>query len=183
MMFMRFIVFVLLLNLCAFTSYAQNSADESFQEAFEYLQAQEFEKAKSSLHDFIEDFPKDDLTGSAYYWLGEIHKLNNNYSAAINMLATGIRDHKTSSKLSDMQVALAEILQEQGKAKNPWPNVDAASGSLLYHYGITEFSFYTVLFSISRAMGMVSQMVINRALGIPITRPKSVTAEWISKNT
>ncbi len=74
------------------------------------------------------------------------------------------------------------VLKEQGKAKNPWPNVDAASGSLLYHFGMTEFSFYTVLFSISRAMGMVSQMVINRALGMPITRPKSITAEWIKEN-
>ncbi len=73
------------------------------------------------------------------------------------------------------------VLKEQGKAKNPWPNVDAASGALLYHYGMTEFSFYTVLFSISRAMGMVSQMVINRALGIPITRPKSVTTEWVKQ--
>jgi len=72
-----------------------------------------------------------------------------------------------------------EVLKEQGKAKNPWPNVDAASGALLYHYGLTEFSFYTVLFSISRAMGMVSQMVVNRALGMPITRPKSVTTDWI----
>ncbi|MEE9189465.1 MAG: citrate (Si)-synthase [Candidatus Neomarinimicrobiota bacterium] len=75
-----------------------------------------------------------------------------------------------------------DVLKEQGKAKNPWPNVDAASGSLLYHFGMKEFSFYTVLFSISRAMGMVSQMVLNRALAIPITRPKSITAEWLKKN-
>ncbi len=50
------------------------------------------------------------------------------------------------------------VLQEQGKAKDPWPNVDAASGSLLYHFGLKEFSYYTVLFSVSRAMGMVSQL-------------------------
>jgi citrate synthase len=74
------------------------------------------------------------------------------------------------------------VLQEQGKAKNPWPNVDAASGSLLYYYGLREFNFYTVLFSISRTMGMISQMVWERALGIPITRPKSVTTDWI-RNT
>jgi citrate synthase len=75
-----------------------------------------------------------------------------------------------------------DVLKEQGKAKNPWPNVDAASGSLLYHFGMEEFSFYTVLFSISRAMGMVSQMVLNRALAVPITRPKSITAEWLKEN-
>ncbi len=72
-----------------------------------------------------------------------------------------------------------DVLQEHGKAKNPWPNVDAASGSLLYYYGLKEFNFYTVLFSISRTMGMISQMVWERALGIPITRPKSVTTEYI----
>ncbi len=76
-----------------------------------------------------------------------------------------------------------DVLQEHGKAKNPWPNVDAASGSLLYYYGLKEFNFYTVLFSISRSMGMISQMVWERALGIPITRPKSVTTEWIKHNT
>ena len=75
-----------------------------------------------------------------------------------------------------------EVLKKQGKAKNPWPNVDAGSGSLLYHYGMKEFSYYTVLFSISRAMGMCSQMVVNRALGIPIERPKSVPTHWIKKN-
>jgi citrate synthase len=75
------------------------------------------------------------------------------------------------------------VLKEQGKAKDPWPNVDAGSGALLYHYGIKEFSYYTVLFSISRAMGMCSQLVVNRALGIPIERPKSVPTTWIKKQT
>ena len=61
-------------------------------------------------------------------------------------------------------------------------NVDAASGSLLQYYGLKEYNFYTVLFSISRAMGMISQMVWERALGIPITRPKSVTTAWIKES-
>lgn len=70
-----------------------------------------------------------------------------------------------------------------GKAPiaNVWPNVDAGSGALLYHYGLTEFPYYTVLFAVSRAMGMLSQYVINRALGAPITRPKSVSTEWVRK--
>jgi citrate synthase len=74
------------------------------------------------------------------------------------------------------------VLKEHGKAKNPWPNVDAGSGAILYHFGLKEFPYYTVLFSISRAMGMCSQLVINRALGTPITRPKSVQTDWIRKN-
>ncbi len=75
-----------------------------------------------------------------------------------------------------------EILKQQGKAKNPYPNVDAVSGSLLHHYGLCEYDYYTVLFGVSRAMGMLSQLVLNRALGSPIFRPKSVGTEWI-KNT
>lgn len=73
------------------------------------------------------------------------------------------------------------VLKEHGKAKNPWPNVDAGSGAILYHFGLKEFPYYTVLFSISRAMGMCSQLVINRALGTAITRPKSVQTDWVKK--
>jgi citrate synthase len=73
-----------------------------------------------------------------------------------------------------------EVLREHGKAKNPWPNVDAASGALLYHYGLREQSYYTVLFSLSRVLGMCAQMIVNRAVGAPIERPKSVTTEWMA---
>jgi citrate synthase len=74
---------------------------------------------------------------------------------------------------------IPQVLQEQGKAANPWPNVDAGSGALLYHFGITEMRYYTVLFSVSRAMGMLSQLINSRAMMEPITRPKSVTTDWM----
>ncbi|MFN3269903.1 MAG: citrate/2-methylcitrate synthase, partial [Candidatus Kapaibacteriota bacterium] len=67
------------------------------------------------------------------------------------------------------------VLKQVQKIKDPWPNVDAASGATIYHYGMTEFSYYTVLFSISRALGICSQAVVARAMGYPITRPKSLT--------
>jgi len=81
-------------------------------------------------------------------------------------------------------VVLQEYSDERVKAgKNPvancWPNVDAISGSLLYHFDLTEFPYYTVLFSVSRAMGMLSQLILSRAMGTAITRPKSVSTEWI----
>jgi citrate synthase len=72
-----------------------------------------------------------------------------------------------------------DVLKEQGKAKDPWPNVDAGSGALLYHYGLKEFSYYTVLFSVSRALGLCSQMIISRAFGEAIERPKSSTTKWL----
>jgi len=71
------------------------------------------------------------------------------------------------------------ILEEQGKAKNPWPNVDAHSGCLLLHYGITEYDFYTVLFGVSRAMGVLSSLIWDRGLRLPLERPKSVTTGWV----
>ncbi|MFN7964786.1 MAG: citrate (Si)-synthase [Acidobacteriota bacterium] len=70
-------------------------------------------------------------------------------------------------------------LQKQGKAKNPWPNVDAISGTLLTHYGMTETNFYTVLFGVSRAMGTLASLIIDRILLLPLERPKSVTTEWV----
>jgi citrate synthase len=73
------------------------------------------------------------------------------------------------------------ILKEQGKANNPWPNVDAHSGCLLIHYGITEYDFYTVLFGVSRALGVTASLVWDRALMRALERPKSVTTEWIKR--
>ena len=76
---------------------------------------------------------------------------------------------------------IPKVLMEHGKATNPWPNVDAASGTMLYHYGLTEMIYYTVLFSVSRSMGMLSQLITSRAMMEPITRPKSVTTNWLKE--
>jgi citrate synthase len=105
------------------------------------------------------------------------------FTAFINFGKAHIQNDEIFSIVTSLFDVAPNVLTEQGKAKNPWPNVDAASGSLLYYYGLKEFNFYTVLFSISRTMGMIAQMVWERALGIPITRPKSVTTDWIKKNS
>ncbi|KAI7685497.1 hypothetical protein SSS_06991 [Sarcoptes scabiei] len=73
------------------------------------------------------------------------------------------------------------ILLELGKVKNPWPNVDAHSGVLLQYYGLKEMSYYTVLFGVSRALGVMASLVWDRALGLPIERPKSMTTEGLQK--
>lgn len=71
------------------------------------------------------------------------------------------------------------ILQSLGKVKNPWPNVDAHSGALLVHYGMVEYEFYTVLFGVSRALGVLASLCWDRVLGHPLERPKSVTTEQV----
>ncbi|MBR9921014.1 MAG: citrate (Si)-synthase [Bacteroidetes bacterium] len=73
------------------------------------------------------------------------------------------------------------ILEGLGKVKNPWPNVDAHSGALLVHYGMDQYSFYTVLFGVSRALGVLANGCWSRALGFPLERPKSVTSNWVKE--
>jgi len=72
-----------------------------------------------------------------------------------------------------------QVLKEQGKAKNPSPNVDAVSGTLQYYYGVREFEFYTVLFGVGRALGVTANYLWARALGQPIERPKSMTTQML----
>lgn len=75
--------------------------------------------------------------------------------------------------------AVPPILSSIAKIKNPWPNVDAHSGALLVHYGMVEYEFYTVLFGVSRALGVLSSLCWDRALGLPLERPKSITTELV----
>jgi citrate synthase len=73
--------------------------------------------------------------------------------------------------------AVPPVLQSMGKIKNPWPNVDAHSGALLVHFGLKEYEFYTVLFGVSRSLGVLASLCWDRALGYSLERPKSVTTE------
>jgi citrate synthase len=73
------------------------------------------------------------------------------------------------------------VLVEQGKAKNPWPNVDAQSGVIQWYYGVKEYSFYTVLFGIGRAIGTLANITWDRALGYAIERPKSLSTSMLEE--
>jgi citrate synthase len=94
--------------------------------------------------------------------------------------------HLPEDPLFKLVAALYEVapkvLMQKGTVKNPWPNVDSHSGVVLQHYGMTEENFYTVLFGVSRALGVLSSLVWDRALGLPIERPKSMTSEWIDNH-
>lgn len=79
----------------------------------------------------------------------------------------------------DIYETVPPILQSLGKIKNPWPNVDAHSGALLVHYNMVEYEYYTVLFSVSRALGVLASLCWSRALNFPIERPKSVTTDLV----
>lgn len=88
-----------------------------------------------------------------------------------------IKDDIMVELVNMLYEAAPVVLTEHGKTKNPWPNVDAHSGVLLQHYGITQEDYYTVMFGVSRAMGVLASLCIDRALGLPIERPKSLSTD------
>merc|ERR1712060_926125 len=73
--------------------------------------------------------------------------------------------------------AIPPVLQATGKVKNPWPNVDALSGTCMQYYGLNQQDFYTVIFAVSRSLGCMANLVWSRMMGLPIERPKSMTLD------
>lgn len=101
------------------------------------------------------------------------------FTAFYNFGKKVMPDDKLFKVVEKLYKIVPPVLTEYGKVKNPWPNIDASSGALLYHYGIEETEYYTLLFGISRTLGICAQLVLDRAMGFPITRPKSVTLKWL----
>ncbi|MDP4833523.1 MAG: citrate (Si)-synthase, eukaryotic [Schleiferiaceae bacterium] len=83
--------------------------------------------------------------------------------------------------ISNIFEVVPGILEATGKVKNPFPNVDAHSGQLLMHYGMVEYDFYTVLFGVSRALGVLTNLIWDRALAMPLERPGSTTTDLLKK--
>jgi len=101
------------------------------------------------------------------------------FTAMVDFGREHFADDPLFATVERMSRVVPGVLKSQGKAKNPYPNVDFGMGMVWHHAGISELEFYTAPFAISLAMGMLAQLVINRALGTPINRPRSVTSDWI----
>lgn len=108
-----------------------------------------------------------------------LRKTDPRYTAQREFCLKHLPDDPIFKYVDILYKVVPPILQEQGKAKNPWPNVDAQSGVIQWYYGITEYDFYTVLFGVGRAIGVASNIVWDRALGYPIERPKSLTTKML----
>lgn len=108
-----------------------------------------------------------------------LRKTDPRYIAQMEFAQKHLADDELFKIVQMLYEVVPEILKSTGKIKNPWPNVDAHSGVLLIHYGLTEYDFYTVLFGVSRAIGVLTSLLWDRALLSPIERPGSVTTEWM----
>ncbi len=108
-----------------------------------------------------------------------LRKTDPRYTAQLEFGKKHMPDDKLCQTVWNIYDTVPPILQSMGKIKNPWPNVDAHSGALLVHYGMVEYEFYTVLFGVSRALGVLASLCWDRALGFPLERPKSVTTDIV----
>ncbi|CDO94725.1 unnamed protein product [Kluyveromyces dobzhanskii CBS 2104] len=106
-----------------------------------------------------------------------LRKTDPRYTAQREFALKHFPDYELFKLVSTIYEVAPKVLTKHGKTKNPWPNVDSHSGVLLQYYGLTEASFYTVLFGVSRAFGVLPQLIIDRAVGQSIERPKSFSTE------
>jgi citrate synthase len=108
-----------------------------------------------------------------------LRKTDPRYTAQREFCLKHLPDDKLFKYVDMLYKVVPPILLEQGKAKNPWPNVDAQSGVIQWYYGVKEYEFYTVLFGVGRALGVCSNIIWARALGYPLERPKSLTTKML----
>ncbi len=110
-----------------------------------------------------------------------LRKTDPRFTAQMEFAKQYIPDSNMVQTVWNIYNVVPGILGEMGKVKNPWPNVDAHSGALLQHYGLVEEEFYTVLFGVSRSLGILAGMCWDRALGMPLERPKSISTRMVKK--
>ncbi len=148
------------------------------------LEANFKKEGKEVNRDTITEFAWDTLNAKKVipgYGHAVLRKTDPRYECQRQFALKYMPDDPLFKVVSTIYEVMPDILTQHGKTKNPYPNVDSHSGVLLWHYGFTEYNYYTVLFGVSRAMGALSQVFWDRALGMPLERPKSVTAEYIKK--
>jgi citrate synthase len=132
--------------------------------------------------DQIAQYVKDTLAAGKVvpgYGHAVLRKTDPRFTAQMEFGKKHMPDDKLVQTVWNIYETVPPILQSLGKIKNPWPNVDAHSGALLVHFGMVEYEFYTVLFAVSRALGVLTSLCWDRALGFPLERPKSVTTEAV----
>lgn len=132
----------------------------------------------------IVQYTKDTLAAGKVvpgYGHGVLRRTDPRFLAQMEFGKEYMPDDKLVQTVWNIFEAVPDVLGATGKIKNPWPNVDAHSGALLVHFGMKEYEFYTVLFGVSRALGVMANMIWSRALGFPLERPKSITTRGIKQ--
>lgn len=136
--------------------------------------------ANNITKEHIEKYLWDTLNGGRVvpgYGHAVLRKTDPRYTAQRDFAQKHMPDYDLFQLVSKIYEVAPKVLTKHGKTKSPWPNVDSHSGILLQYYGLTEQSYYTVLFGVSRAFGVLPQLILDRAYGSPIERPKSYSTD------
>ena len=110
-----------------------------------------------------------------------LRKTDPRYTCQRDFALKHLPDDELFHVVNTVYEVMPDVLTEHGKTKNPYPNVDSHSGVLLKYYGLEQYDYYTVLFGVGRAFGVLAQLFWDRALKLPLERPKSVTSDWLTK--
>ena len=91
------------------------SPEELLQFALSQMMKKNYDISKKTLKDFIISFPKNQLSGSAHFWLGKIYLFESDYINAVYVFAEGVQKFPESIKAAEMYYELAKSLKELGK--------------------------------------------------------------------
>merc|ERR1719421_1428235 len=147
------------------------------------LQSTLQEQGKPVTPDSITEFAWDTLKAGKVipgYGHAVLRKTDPRYTCQRDCALKHLPEDKLFKVVNTVYEVMPGVLTEHGKTKNPYPNVDSHSGVLLKYYGLTQYDYYTVLFGVGRAYGVLAQLFWDRALGLPLERPKSVTTQWLN---
>lgn len=139
-------------------------------------------KCGTADHDKVAGFVRETLAGGGKIF-GYGHAVLRAEDPRATIQYAFAQEHFSDDPTVGIALALREvvppILKENPKIQNPYPNVDAISGSLLNACGLKDPDFYTLLFGWSRVSGIAAQIVDERLVlrggkGVPIYRPKYI---------
>tara|TARA_B100001250_G_scaffold135658_1_gene116067 strand:- start:1671 stop:2594 length:924 start_codon:yes stop_codon:yes gene_type:complete len=91
------------------------SPEEQLQFALDQMMKKNYNQAKISLEEFIENLPENQLSGSAHFWLGKIYLFESNYRKAAIVFGEGVQSFPQSIKAPEMYYELSKSLKEMNK--------------------------------------------------------------------
>ena len=97
------------------TNKIKQNPEDQFQSAFDNIRNKNWDDARESLIQFIKEYPENQLSGSAHYWLGELYILEKKYRDAALVFAEGYQKFPNSIKAPDMLFKLSQSLYEVQK--------------------------------------------------------------------
>jgi len=89
--------------------------EEQLQFALDQMMKKNYDKSKIFLEEFIQNFPENQLSGSAHFWLGKIYLFESNYRKAAIVFGEGVQNFPQSIKAAEMYYELSKSLKEMNR--------------------------------------------------------------------